>query len=176
MAMKILLHICCAPCSIYPFSRLINKGFEIKGFYYNPNIYPADEYSKRKDALGVLSKDLELDVDYPQYQQDDFFQAIAGKEDVPDRCLICCSLRLRKTAKKAKEESIRAFSTTLLVSPYQNHERLKEIGAGIAKESGIDFYYEDFRVGFKEAYKEAKNRGFYLQKYCGCKYSIKNEK
>jgi len=162
--MDILLHICCAPCLIYPFKRLKDKGFKISGFYYNPNLYPEVEYSRRKEALVYLSRDLELAVSYPQYQQSDFFQK---------DCIICWKLRLKETAEYAKENGFKTFSTTLLVSPYQDHELIKQLGSKIAKETGIDFYYEDFRVGFKEAQVQAKTKGIYRQKYCGCKYSMK---
>jgi len=171
--MDILLHICCAPCLIYPFKRLKDKGFKISGFYYNPNIYPAQEYNRRKEALVSLSKDLEFSVDYPKYQQADFSQAVNFKENIPERCTICWSLRLQRTAEYAKENGFTTISTTLLVSPYQDHESLKQLGSKIAKEAGLDFYYEDFRCGFKQAQIEAKNKGIYRQKYCGCKYSMK---
>ncbi|MDD5107984.1 MAG: epoxyqueuosine reductase QueH [Candidatus Omnitrophica bacterium] len=171
--MDILLHICCGPCLIYPFGRLKEEGFNIKGFYYNPNIYPSGEYSKRKGALEVLSRDLEFDVESPQYDDSEFFQAINANENTPERCINCWSLRLRRTAKHAKENNLFLFSTTLLVSPYQDHTMLKELGEKIAKETGVDFFYEDFRPGFRQAYKEARQKGLYLQKYCGCNYSIK---
>ncbi len=167
--MDILLHICCAPCLIYPFKRLKDKGFKISGFNYNPNIYPEAEYNRRKEALVSLSRDLELSVNYSEYLQSDFVQA-------PGRCIICWSLRLKKTAEYAKENRFSTFSTTLLVSPYQDHELIKQLGSKIAKETGIDFYYEDFRVGFKEAQREAKIKGIYRQKYCGCKYSNEAKK
>lgn len=169
--MNILLHICCAPCLIYPFKRLKDKGFKISGFYYNPNIYPETEYNRRKEALVSLSRDLEFKVDYPKYQQSDFAQAVSSKENIPQRCIICWSLRLRKAAEYAKENGLSVFSTTLLVSPYQDHELIKQLGSKIAKETDLDFYYEDFRVGFKEAQIEAKTKAIYRQKYCGCKYS-----
>jgi len=173
--MDILLHICCGPCLIYPFSRLKERGFKIKGFYYNPNLYPGEEYCRRKESLEILSKDLQLELECPEYRESDFSSAINAQENTPQRCVICWSLRLRKTAEDAKEKAIPFFSTTLLVSPYQDHQRLKQLGEKIAQETGVDFYYEDFRVGFRQAYQEAKAKGLYLQKYCGCKYSIKNE-
>ena len=169
--MDILLHICCGPCLIYPFSRLKDKGFKAKGFYYNPNIYPFEEYNKRKEGLENLTKDLQLEIESPEYRQSDFFQAINKKENTSERCVICWSLRLRETARHAKENGFLSFSTTLLVSPYQDHAMLKQLGGEIAKDAGVEFYYEDFRVGFKQGYKEARERGLYLQKYCGCVYS-----
>lgn len=174
--MEILLHICCAPCLIYPFSRLKKSGFGISGFYYNPNIYPVEEYQKRKETLMDLNKRFKLEVEYPQYLQADFSQAIDTVGDTQKRCVSCWNLRLQKTARQAKKKNIPAFSTTLLVSPYQDHELLKQIGNKIAAEEGLDFYYEDFRIGFKQAQTEAKNMGLYRQKYCGCRYSIKPKK
>lgn len=169
--MKILLHTCCAPCLIYPVKRLQEEGFKAKAFYYNPNIHPFSEYNRRKDALEVLSKELQVEIESPEYRPSDFFQAVNTKEARPERCVACWSLRLRKTAGKAKEEGFSAFSSSLLVSPYQDQELLKQLGNQIAKETGVDFYYEDFRPGFRKAHEEAKLKGVYCQKYCGCIYS-----
>ena len=169
--MDMLLHICCGPCLIYPFSRLIDQGFKIKGFYYNPNIFPISEYHRRVEALKILSQEFSLVVEYPEHKGSDFVQAINTPELLARRCVICWSLRLRKTAWQAKKNGFTVFSTTLLVSPYQNHGLLKQLGHQIAQEVGIDFYYEDFRLGFKQAQIEAKQRGIYRQKYCGCSYS-----
>ena len=171
--MQILLHICCGPCLIYPFKRLKEQGFEINGFYYNPNIHPVEEFTKRKETLLELSKDLRLEVEVPEFCEADYFCAINGKQDSAQRCVICWSLRLRNTALEAKKRNIQSFGTTLLVSPYQNHLVIKQLGEVIAQETGVKFYYEDFRPGFKAAYSEARNKGLYLQKYCGCKYSVK---
>lgn len=170
--MDILLHVCCGPCLIYPFSRLKDQGFKISGFYYNPNIYPLSEYQQRLEALKVLSQELSFDVEYPEHKEADFYQAINTSEFASQRCASCWSLRLRKTASQAKKNGFKAFSTTLLVSPYQNHELLKQLGQQIARETNVEFYYEDFRLGFKQSQMEAKIKGIYRQKYCGCKYSM----
>ncbi len=170
--MDILLHICCGPCLIYPFNRLKDQGFKISGFYYNPNLYPPAEYHRRVEALKFLSQEFSLVVEYPEHRESDFFQVINTPENISRRCVSCWSLRLRKTAWQAKQNGCAAFSTTLLASPYQDHGLLKQIGCQIGQETGIDFYYEDFRVGFKQAQEEAKRRGIYRQKYCGCKYSM----
>jgi len=169
--MNILLHICCGPCLIYPFGSLKNQGFKINGFYYNPNIHPENEYRLRVEGVEALSREFSLPVEYPEYRKSDFFQAINNQKDCPQRCLACWSLRLGKTANFAKQGGFDAFSTTLLVSPYQDHEALKRLGLQISRDTGIDFYYEDFRVGFKQAQIEARKRGIYRQKYCGCVYS-----
>jgi predicted adenine nucleotide alpha hydrolase (AANH) superfamily ATPase len=156
---------------IYPLERLREKRFEVNGLFYNPNIHPLSEYKNRKKAVEDYSKATQVEVFYPQYAPEEYFQAVNLKEANPGRCSICWELRLKKTAQTAKEKSFDAFSTTLLVSPYQDQELLKTIGQGIAKDTGIDFYYEDFRPGFKKAHNEAKSKGIYCQKYCGCIYS-----
>ncbi len=169
--MKLLLHTCCAPCLIYPLEQLKDKGFVVTGFFYNPNIHSFLEYNKRKETLVELNKKTAIDIVYFDYIPSEFFRAINLKENKPQRCAICWRLRLTKTAKAAKEKGFDAFSTTLLVSPYQDHELLKRIGTEISKEFKVIFYYEDFRPGFKKAQEIAKQKGLYRQKYCGCIYS-----
>lgn len=170
--MKLLLHICCAPCMIYPLEELGNKGFDIAGFFYNPNIHPFGEYRNRKQAVVDFNNNIsKLNIEYSQYLPEEYFHAVNLKEASPGRCSMCWFLRLKKTAQIAKEKGFDAFSTTLLVSPYQNHELLKKIGTDIAADERIEFYYEDFRSGFRKAHNLAKNFGLYCQKYCGCIYS-----
>ncbi|MDD4954083.1 MAG: epoxyqueuosine reductase QueH [Candidatus Omnitrophica bacterium] len=169
--MKLLLHTCCAPCLIYPLEEIKKKGFEVTGFFYNPNIHPFSEYKNRKQAIEGLKKSLDVEVIYPEYDPKEFFQAVNLKESSSQRCAICWDLRLRETAKAAKEKGSGAFSTTLLVSPYQDQGLLNKIGEGIAQEIGVNFYYEDFRPGFRKAHDQAKAAGVYCQKYCGCIYS-----
>jgi len=167
--MKILIHICCAPCLIHPLEVLKLKGFEVTGLFFNPNIHCFLEYGRRKDALSVLNPGIE--IVHTEYSPQDFFRAINFKEDVPVRCGICWRLRLKRTARVAALKGFKYFSTTLLVSPYQDHEMLKRIAAEVSKEEGVEFYYADFRPGFKKAMEEAKSKGIYTQKYCGCIYS-----
>ena len=165
----ILLHTCCAPCLIYPLELLRLKGFKVTGFFYNPNIHPISEYSERKKAIAILDPGIEFI--YPDYLPQEFFQGVNLNEETPARCAICWRQRLTKTARVAREKGFKYFSTTLLVSPYQDHELLKIIGDDIAKETGVEFYYTDFRLGFRKAHNEARARGIYIQKYCGCIYS-----
>lgn len=172
MPMKILLHVCCAPCLIYPLKRLREQGFEAKGFFYNPNIQPYEEYLLRYEAAVSLSKDLGFEMDYPEYSERDFTEAIDKSLPAPTRCVDCWGLRMNKTASYARENGFDAFSSTLLVSPYQDQEILKRCGEAAARKAGVSFYYEDFRSGFREAHREAKEKGLYMQKYCGCVYSI----
>lgn len=167
--MDILLHTCCAPCLIYPLELLRSEGFKVTGFYYNPNIHPISEYNERERGIILLNPGIE--VIYPEYLPEEFFQAVNLNEATPARCAICWRQRLAKTAAVAKEKGFKYFSTTLLVSPYQDHELLKKIGSDIAKEAGVEFYYNDFRPGFRKARDEARAKGIYIQKYCGCVYS-----
>ena len=167
--MKILLHICCAPCLIYPLKQLKTKGFEVEGLFYNPNIHPFSEYRSRKQAIADLGEDVK--VSFPDYNPAEFFQAVNGKEYGRERCSICWKLRLKKTAEEARRNDFTHFTTTLLVSPYQDQELLKKLGDEAGSEAGVEFYYEDFRPGFRKAHDEAKLKGIYCQKYCGCIYS-----
>lgn len=170
--MRLLLHICCGPCALYPIKRLIGNRFEeIIGFYYNPNIHPPSEYKKRKEALAKTEKGLGLSVIYPQYKMEEYFKKIASKEDSPERCRLCWELRLSETAAFAKKNGFTAFTTTLLISPHQDHDLVKEIGKTLGREKGVEFYYEDFRKGFRESQEEAKAQDLYRQKYCGCVFS-----
>jgi len=169
--MKLLLHTCCAPCLIYPLGQLRAKGYEVTGFFYNPNIQPYGEYMNRKQAVKDYSKSNNFEIISLPYMPSEFSRAVNLREASSERCSICWTLRLKAAAKAAKEKGFDAFSTTLLVSPYQNQELLKKIGDDITKEEGIQFYYEDFRPGFKKAHELAKAQGIYCQKYCGCIYS-----
>ncbi len=168
--MKILLHICCAPCLIYPLERIRERGIEASGVFYNPNIHGAFEYGARRQCLEVYSASRGLDVEYPPYAPREFFCGVKGGQ-APSRCADCWLLRLRFTARLARSRGLDAFSTTLLVSPYQDHELLKAAAERAAEEEKVDFYYEDFRPGFRGARRQAREGGLYLQKYCGCVYS-----
>ncbi|MFH1856038.1 MAG: epoxyqueuosine reductase QueH [Candidatus Omnitrophota bacterium] len=172
--MRILVHTCCAPCLIYPRKSLTEKGFEIESFYYNPNIHPPEEYHKRKKEVEKYTVDLGIKLHIALYNIEEFFRQINQKEEAPLRCNLCWRLRLSKTARFAAENGFEIFTTTLLVSPYQDSEALKKIGEECAIEAEIKFYYEDFRVGYKEGVAESKERGIYRQKYCGCLYSIEH--
>jgi len=169
--MDLLLHTCCAPCLIYPLECLSEEGFTVTGFFYNPNIHPLFEHEQRKKALEGLSSQLGVGIIYPEYNPAAFFQAVNLKEAAPQRCALCWELRLKATARAAKEKGCASFSTTLLVSPYQDQELLKKIGLEVGEQEGVDFYYRDFRPGFRKAQTQAKEQGIYCQKYCGCIYS-----
>ena len=169
--MKLLLHTCCAPCSIYCIETLRNENIEPTVYWYNPNIHPYQEYKARRDCLKEYAKLINVNA---IFEEDYGLRAFCKNviSDLDNRCInYCYKVRLEQTAKYAKENGYDAFSTTLLVSPYQNHEKLKEIGEKYAKEYGIEFVYRDFRVGFREGQAKAREFGLYMQKYCGCVFS-----
>lgn len=169
--MRILVHVCCAPCFTYPHKRLEEEGHDVTGLFYNPNIHPYQEYKNRKVAL---EKYVELRSAKVIYKDDyDIENYLRGALDAKDRCRFCYMLRLSETAKTAVNLGFDAFTTTLLISPYQKHEILVEVGKKIADEKGIEFYYEDFRKGYGESRDIARSLELYLQKYCGCIFSEK---
>jgi predicted adenine nucleotide alpha hydrolase (AANH) superfamily ATPase len=145
-----------------------SRGF----FFYNPNIHPYQEYLSRLDGLLKLGQIRNLPVfTEPEYELEEFLAAVAGNPG--ERCRHCYRVRLEKTAQKAVEQGVKVFSTTLLISPYQNRELLLETGHEVARQHGIKFHDEDFRPGFRQSQAQAKELGLYRQKYCGCIYSEK---
>jgi predicted adenine nucleotide alpha hydrolase (AANH) superfamily ATPase len=157
---------CCAPCSTYPVSSLRNNGIDITGLFYNPNIHPIDEYERRLETVKEYAKMVNLDVRYIDGYMENVWANYQGTND--SRCLMCYSLRLDKVAKYAKDNGFDAFTTSLLVSPYQKHDLIKELGEKFALKYNIKFYYQDFRPFFREGQAMAKEMGLYRQKYCGC--------
>lgn len=167
---KILLHICCAPCSTYPVKVLKKKDYDITGFFYNLNIHPYTEYQKRLESVEKLAKQENLNIEYiDDYNIESYLRAVAYNEH--KRCPTCYYLRIFETAKLAKKLGFDIFTTTLLYSKYQQHDTIKEIGSKIARQLKLKFYYEDFRKGWDEGNQLSKEKGFYRQKYCGCIYS-----
>ncbi|MCX5677744.1 MAG: epoxyqueuosine reductase QueH [Candidatus Omnitrophica bacterium] len=171
--MNILLHICCAPCSIYPIAQLKAKYHRIAGYFYNPNVHPYSEYLKRKTEVDKYSKEAGLNTIIGDYDLEKYFEYIIYNEAFKKRCPVCWWIRLEMAAKFAKENGFEAFTTTLLGSPYQDHEVIKRIGDEVAEKAGLKFYYEDFRPGFKKSLENAKAKGIYCQNYCGCIFSEK---
>jgi len=153
MKTKLLLHVCCAPCLIGTMMCLDELGdFDVSCFWYNPNISPLDEYKSRLGAL----------IDYmPSCIIKDDHGIVLNKN-----CDYCYKIRLKETARYARENGFDKFSTTLLVSPYQNHEKIKQSG-----EKYAEFFYGDFRGNFRAGQKVAREKKIYMQKYCGCIFS-----
>jgi predicted adenine nucleotide alpha hydrolase (AANH) superfamily ATPase len=168
--MKLLMHICCANCSLYPLKNLTSKGIDIKGLWLNPNIHPYTEYRNRLEALKNLQKIWSLDIEYiDHYGLKEFIRAVVNNEN--NRCIICYSIRLEETAKTAKKMGVDGFTTSLLVSPHQKFDMILDIGKKMGKKYSIPFYFEDFRHGWKDSISISKELGLYRQKYCGCIYS-----
>ena len=169
--MKLLMHACCAPCSVYCVETLRNEGIEPTIFWYNPNIHPYIEYKTRRDTLEEYSKMMNLKcIFYDEYGLDTFCENVIDK--LKTRCsLYCYPVRLRKLFEYAKENGYDTVTTTLLYSIYQNHEVIKKIMSDLSKEFDIAFLYRDFRVGFREGQSKARELGLYMQKYCGCIFS-----
>ncbi len=186
---KLLLHICCGPCSIYVFN-VLSSEFKVQSFFYNPNIHPKEEYLKRKKCLKEYTQHDSLQVIWGKYEPRKYFEKVLrvtevtnvtkitkeiekGKINVPKeiRCPVCYRLRLEKTAYKASKLGFDYFTTTLLQSPYQDLKKIKEIGDKQAKKYGVKFYFEDFTSGFRSGQQKAKEFNLYRQKYCGCIFS-----
>ena len=173
--MKLLFHCCCAPCSVQCVKTLREEGIEPELFWYNPNIHPYSEYSLRRDCLKEFAANEKLKLEMlDEYGLRLFLNAVFPNIEAgggQERCKICYKLRLEKTASFAAENGYSAFSTSLLISPYQNHKAIKNIGEETAAKYGIDFLYRDFRPLFREGQSAARAGGFYMQKYCGCVFS-----
>ncbi len=168
--MKILLHICCAPCTIYPLEALTAMGHQVRGFFSNPNIHPYQEYLRRAATLESYAAKAGLPVIWDRgYPLEEFLRDIAFRET--DRCRFCYYRRLLATARVAKGGKFEAFTSTLLYSKFQKHELIKELAQVVVREVGVPFYYEDFRVGWAAGRKESEKLGLYRQQYCGCIFS-----
>ena len=191
--MKILFHACCAPCSSSCIEGLrdkdlLDKNLSIKFFWYNHNIHPLTEFEQRRHSLVslALAQNIEL-FSIDEYGLDEFMESlglesaagqvklVAGQTEpgTATRCAACYRTRLERTALAAKEQGFDAFSTTLLTSPYQKHDLIKQIGEECAVKFGIEFFYMDFRPWFRPGQKKAREAGSYMQKYCGCVFSAR---
>ena len=170
--MKLLLHTCCGPCSIYPLRRLQERCYDVLGFFYRSNIHPYTECLKRQEALETYAQSLNLKIIMEDgYDLEGFLRQAAFREG--DRCLVCYHSRLEATARLARKGKFDFFSTTLLYSRFQQHDAIKSIGEALGRSMGVPFYYEDFRQGWKEGIRVSKELGMYRQQYCGCIYSEK---
>jgi hypothetical protein len=178
---RLLLHSCCGPCSSYCIQTL-SEFFEVTVLYYNPNIYPPEEYDLRVREQERFIR--EFPVKHPvafvagRYDPEEFYACTKGYEDVPEggeRCFRCYRLRLEETARYAKQERFDFFTTTLSISPLKNAQKLNEIGGKLAEEYGIRYLYSDFKKkdGYKKSTELSREYDMYRQYYCGCVYSKK---
>lgn len=176
---KLLLHSCCGPCSSYVLTYLLDY-FDITIFYYNPNIYPENEYQKRlneqiKLINSLNSKQIKI-VTLP-YDNNEFTTEVRGLETEKEggkRCTLCYNFRLEQTAKYAKEHNFDYFGTTLSVSPYKHSDILNNIGSRLEKKYHIKYLYSDFKKkdGYKKSIELSKKYNLYRQNYCGCQFSL----
>lgn len=165
----VLLHSCCAPCSIFPLCKLTELGYSPTAYFYNPNIHPYTEYRRRLEAMKVLAFDTHIPLLIEDvYGLRSFVEATFGKDD---RCRICYEMRIKRTAQVCKERGFGRFTTTLLYSKHQQHEKVIRVCQSAADEFGVEFLYLDFREGWKVGIQKSKEMGLYRQQYCGCIFS-----
>ena len=169
--MKLLMHTCCAPCSVYCIDELRSKGIEPTLYWYNPNIHPYTEYVARRDCVKEYAKEINVKAIFEdEYGLDEFCKNVSG--NINARCVnYCYSVRLRKTFEYAKANGYDTVTTTLLYSIYQKHDFIKKLMEDLSREFKIDFLYIDFRKGFWQGHEKAIEQGLYMQKYCGCIFS-----
>ncbi len=179
---RLLLHSCCAPCSSYVLEYL-SDYFEITVFYYNPNIFPENEYTKRVLEQQMLIRD--MDFKYPvsflagNYDRERFKELARGLEHLREggeRCFKCYELRLAEAARVAKEADYEYFTTTLSISPLKNAEKLNEIGVELGEKYGVKYLQSDFKKknGYKRSIELSNEYGLYRQDYCGCEFSYRD--
>ena len=177
----LLIHSCCAPCSSYVLEYL-SQYFKITVFYYNPNIYPESEYTKRILEQQKLIRDMNLK--YPvsflagRYEKEKFYAMAEGMEDLREggaRCMKCYELRLSETARQAAAGGFDYFTTALSISPMKNAQKLNEIGVRLGEEYGVEYLVSDFKKknGYKRSIELSKEYGLYRQDYCGCEFSLR---
>ena len=167
---SVLMHTCCAPCSLSCIDPLRAEGIEPIAFSYNPNIHPWKEYEARRDCLLTYAPTIEMQVIVDEdYGLRTFVEHVAS--DIDHRCIYCYQHRLEETARYAAEHGYGAFTSTLLASLYQDHDGIKAAAEKYARQYGVEFLYRDFRPNFRAGNQRARELGFYMQKYCGCVFS-----
>lgn len=176
---KLLLHSCCAPCSTHVI-EVLKSQYDVTIFYYNPNIFPQEEYEKRLAEQKRYAEIVGVKVLTETYDESEFLERAKGLElekEGGKRCDACFELRLRKTAELAKEKGFDVFATTLSVSPHKSTYSINTIGQKIADEYGVNFLAESFKKkdGYLDSIRLSKKYDLYRQNYCGCRFSIRKE-
>ena len=168
--MKLLLHTCCAPCSIACVQSLRAEGVEPTAYWFNPNIHPVTEYRARRDTLIAYAQQIGMPLLLTDvYGLRPFVSAVA--DAIENRCPTCYAARMRETARFAAQNGFTHFTSTLFISPYQQHETLRAAAEEAAEAFGVAFLYRDFRPLFRQGQEQARELGLYMQKYCGCVFS-----
>jgi predicted adenine nucleotide alpha hydrolase (AANH) superfamily ATPase len=167
---RVLVHSCCAHCAAYTVEHWRKEGYEVSALWYNPNIHPYTEHQLRLEAMQRLAEEMDIPlINTGGYDMVEYFRRVVGHE--AERCRHCFELRLAKTAETANKMGFDAFTTTLLISPHQKHDLLKEIGAELGKEKGVEFLYTDLRKRYSDSRHITKPMELHRQQYCGCIYS-----
>jgi len=170
--MKMLLHICCAPCSTASIEAWRMEAVDLAGVYFNPNIHPFAEHQRRYETLLAYAETISLPlIGEPQYDVTAWLRQVHGQEEKGVRCRICIAQRLRHTAELAAATGFDSFSTTLLISPWQEHEIIMEEGERAATDFDVRFSYRDLRPMYRRSTELSRQAQLYRQKYCGCIYS-----
>jgi predicted adenine nucleotide alpha hydrolase (AANH) superfamily ATPase len=170
MMKSVLIHCCCAYCAAYTVNYWREQGYEVSALWYNPNIHPYMEHQQRLEAMKSLSQEMNLPLMVAEgYDMIEYFRRVVGHES--ERCQYCFRLRLSKTAETAQQKGFNAFTTTLLISPHQKHDLIRQVGDELAKEKEIEFLYADLRKSYSESRHRTKSLNLYRQQYCGCIYS-----
>jgi predicted adenine nucleotide alpha hydrolase (AANH) superfamily ATPase len=169
---KLLLHVCCGPCASASIPAFRSDFAEVRGFFFNPNIHPFMEYRRRSTGAQEVAERTSIALmQDPSYDPTEWFARVAaggGSADGGSRCARCISLRLERTAAAAAAQGCGAFSTTLSISPWQDHEAIRSGGSEAAQRYGVEFVYEDLRCLYPESRRLSRQWGVYRQKYCGC--------
>ena len=169
---KILLHMCCAPCSVYTVGRLREKGFVPEGYFYNPNIHPYDEFKMRLKSARDFGEKAGMKIhEREEYGLREYLEEIVGEYEKPGRCARCYRMRIKTAVDFAADRGFSKFTTTLLYSVHQYHEAIAGISREYCAIKGIEFVYMDFRIGWRDGVIESKRMNLYRQKYCGCIFS-----
>ena len=171
--MKTLMHTCCAPCSVSCIQQLRAEGIEPVADWVIPISHPYQEYKARRDTLLAYAPTIGMELIVQEdYGLREVCRLVA--EDLDHRCGKCYRLRLEQTARYAAAHGFESFTSTLFVSPYQQHDRMAEIAARSGNKCGVEFLYRDFRLGFRGGQQQAWELWLYMQKYCGCIFSEEN--
>lgn len=167
---KVLLHVCCGPCAVFPIKILQQRGFEVTGYFFNPNVHPLQEYLRRAEAACEVADALGVRMirGDREYDPERFLRGVVFREE--HRCFLCYQARLEKTRNISSKSGFFYFTSTLLFSRKQKHEQIKSIGLSLSGQK-CGFLYQDFRIGYEEGREAARAMGIYHQNYCGCIYS-----
>ncbi|MFP4071534.1 MAG: epoxyqueuosine reductase QueH [Desulfovibrionales bacterium] len=168
---RLLLHICCGPCALFPVAELLAQGVEVVGLFYNPNIHPLAEYLRRREAAVQAAARLGIKIIFKddEYDPSTYLRRVVFREE--NRCFHCYHLRLERTMSVARRGKFDYFSTTLLYSKFQKHEEIAGLARDLAGGGDLRFWYQDFRSGWKQGIERSREWSLYRQQYCGCIYS-----